>query len=65
MSDSCYKEANHNYANWPEEEAKLYFVEKPISGWRDEMGVPFEKLANNACVYRNSVPYKPFVSKRT
>lgn len=74
---TCCQEMNHNsvgchtgthkHAVWPDEEAKLYFIEKPafISNWRDAKALPYSKTAIKSSVYREIIPYKPYVSVKT
>jgi hypothetical protein len=62
----CFSDT-HKFAVWPDEDAKLYFVEKPQynANWREEKVEFFSKTATKSCVYRETVPYKPYVSTKT
>jgi len=66
-ADPCFVDT-HKSAKWPEEEAKKYFIEKNITNpglIRENPMEPFTKTALRACVYRETIPYIPYVSKLT
>ncbi|KAL4430058.1 hypothetical protein ABPG74_013505 [Tetrahymena malaccensis] len=72
----CQPQKSHTKAEWPDVEAKKYFVEKQITNpglikydgkklpvISQSQVEPYKKAALRACVYRESLPYTPFVNQ--
>ncbi|KRX05621.1 Concanavalin A-like lectin/glucanases superfamily [Pseudocohnilembus persalinus] len=64
-AEPCNK-TKHFHAEWPDERAKLYFIEKKQNkDFRDNKIESFESSGLRSCIYRETVPYVEYESSVT